>query len=206
MRALFLVIDLALELYIWIVIAAAIFSWLVAFHVVNTRNQAIGMIGEFLYRITEPVLRPIRNFLPNLGGIDISPVVLFLIIIFIRYVIALYILPNVYWAAVAQEPWTAVADGVFVDVRLTPRGGRDAIEGIESRADGRAVLKARVRAAPFEGEANDALCRLLARALDIPPRDVAIAAGATARIKRVLVKGQADAIVAALRRVTSKLD
>ena len=54
------------------------------------------MVGEFLYRITEPVLRPIRNFLPNLGGIDISPVVLFLIIIFIRYVIALYILPNVY--------------------------------------------------------------------------------------------------------------
>jgi uncharacterized protein len=107
---------------------------------------------------------------------------------------------------VAQEPWTAVADGVFVDVRLTPRGGRDAIEGIESRADGRAVLKARVRAAPFEGEANDALCRLLAHALDIPRRDVAIAAGATARIKRVLVKGQADAIVAALRRVTSKPD
>ena len=106
----------------------------------------------------------------------------------------------------AQEPWTAVADGVFVDVRLTPRGGRDAIEGIESRADGRVVLKARVRAAPFEGEANDALCRLLARALDIPPRDVAIVAGATARIKRVLVKGQADATVAALRRVTSKLD
>jgi len=57
MRALFLVIDLALELYIWIVIAAAIFSWLVAFHVVNTRNQVVGMIGEFLYRITEPALR-----------------------------------------------------------------------------------------------------------------------------------------------------
>ena len=72
----------------------------------------------------------------------------------------------------AQEPWTAAADGIFVDVRLTPRGGRDAIEGIESRADGRAVLKARVRAAPFEGEATDALCRLLARALDIPRRDV----------------------------------
>jgi YggT family protein len=96
MRALFYVIDLALELYIWVVIAAAIFSWLVAFHVVNTRNQAISMIGEFLYRITEPALRPIRNILPDLGGIDISPVILFLIIIFIRYVIALYILPNVY--------------------------------------------------------------------------------------------------------------
>src|ERR1700683_1341407 len=93
---LFLVIDLALELYIWIVIAAAIFSWLIAFHVVNTRNQVVGMVGEFLFRITEPVLAPIRNVLPNLGGIDLSPVVLFLIIIFIRYVIALYIIPNVY--------------------------------------------------------------------------------------------------------------
>jgi YggT family protein len=96
MRALFLVIDLALELYIWIVIAMAIFSWLVAFNVVNTRNQVVAMIGDFLYRITEPVLRPIRNMMPNLGGIDISPVILFLIIVFIRYVIALYILPNVY--------------------------------------------------------------------------------------------------------------
>jgi YggT family protein len=96
MRALFLVIDLALELYIWIVIAMAIFSWLVAFNVVNTRNQVVAMIGDFLYRITEPALRPIRNMLPNLGGIDISPVILFLIIVFIRYVIALYILPNVY--------------------------------------------------------------------------------------------------------------
>ena len=76
MRALFLVIDLALELYIWIVIAAAIFSWLVAFHVVNTRNQVVGMVGEFLFRITEPALRPIRRVLPNLGGIDISPVML----------------------------------------------------------------------------------------------------------------------------------
>jgi YggT family protein len=96
MRALFLVIDLALQLYVWIVIAAVIFSWLIAFNVVNTRNQFVGAIGEFLYRLTEPVLRPIRNMLPNLGGIDISPVILFLVIVFIRYVIALYILPNVF--------------------------------------------------------------------------------------------------------------
>src|SRR6476469_8334498 len=95
MRALFLVIDLALELYIGIVIAAAIFSWLVAFHVVNTRNQVVGMIGEFLYRITEPVLRPIRNLLPNLGGIDVSPVILILIIFLIERVIVYYIYPNV---------------------------------------------------------------------------------------------------------------
>jgi YggT family protein len=96
MRALFLVIDLALQIYIWIVIAMAIFSWLVAFNVVNTRNHVVAMVGDFLYRVTDPALRPIRNVLPNLGGIDISPVILFLIIIFIRYVIALYILPNVF--------------------------------------------------------------------------------------------------------------
>jgi YggT family protein len=78
------------------VIAMAIFSWLVAFNVVNTRNPAVATIGDFLYRITDPVLRPIRNMMPNLGGIDISPVILFLIIVFIRYVIALYILPYVY--------------------------------------------------------------------------------------------------------------
>ena len=96
MRAFLMVILLALQLYIWVVIAAAIFSWLVAFNVVNTRNQFVGAIGEFLYRITEPVLRPIRNMLPNLGGIDISPIVLFLIIIFIQYVIELYIMPFVF--------------------------------------------------------------------------------------------------------------
>ena len=104
----------------------------------------------------------------------------------------------------AQEPWTTAADGVLVDVRLTPRGGRDALEGIESRADRRAVLKARVRAAPFEGEANDALCRLLARSLDVAPRDVTIATGATARVKRVQIRGQAGAIVAALQKLVSQ--
>jgi YggT family protein len=96
MRALFLVIDLILQAYIWLLIAAAVLSWLVAFNVVNARNQVVAMVGDFLYRITEPLLRPIRSVLPDLGGIDISPVVLILIIIFIRYVIALYILPNVF--------------------------------------------------------------------------------------------------------------
>jgi YggT family protein len=96
MYALFLVIDLALQLYIWVLIAAAIFSWLIAFNVVNVRNPVVGMLGDFLYRITEPALRPIRNLIPNLGGIDVSPVILILIIIFIRYCIALYILPHVY--------------------------------------------------------------------------------------------------------------
>ncbi|HZO45923.1 MAG TPA: YggT family protein [Xanthobacteraceae bacterium] len=95
MRALFLVIDLALQLYIYLLVAAAVLSWLIAFNVVNVRNQFVAMIADFLYRITEPALRPIRNVMPNLGGIDISPVILIFIIIFIRYIILLYILPNV---------------------------------------------------------------------------------------------------------------
>jgi uncharacterized protein len=102
---------------------------------------------------------------------------------------------------VAQEPWTAAADGVFLDVRLTPRGGRDAIEGIERRADGRVVLKARVRAAPFEGQANAALCRLLADVLDAAPRQVTLVAGSTTRMKRIRIIGAADAIVEKLQRL-----
>jgi YggT family protein len=84
-----------LQLYVWILIIAAIFSWLVAFNVVNTRNQIVGMVGEFLYRITEPALRPIRNIMPQLGGIDISPVILILIIFLIERIIIYYIYPNV---------------------------------------------------------------------------------------------------------------
>ena len=80
---LFYVIRLAIEFYIWLLIAAAIMSWLVAFGVVNTRNRAVYMIGDFLYRITDPPLRRIRRFMPNLGGIDISPVVLILALILI---------------------------------------------------------------------------------------------------------------------------
>jgi YggT family protein len=80
-----------LQLYIYVLIAAAVLSWLIAFNVVNMRNQLVAGLAQLLYAVTEPVLRPIRNILPNLGGIDISPVVLILIIIFIQSVI----LPNI---------------------------------------------------------------------------------------------------------------
>ncbi len=96
MRALLDVVEIALTMYIWVVIIAAIFSWLVAFNVVNTRNQFVRSVGEFLYRITEPALRPIRNFVPNLGGIDISPVILFLIIYLIQDILERYVKPNVF--------------------------------------------------------------------------------------------------------------
>ena len=96
MRAVLDVILLALNLYVWILIATAVMSWLVAFNVINARNDFVRSLWDFLYRITEPALRPIRNILPNLGGIDISPIILILIIFFIQRVIETYIYPNVF--------------------------------------------------------------------------------------------------------------
>jgi YggT family protein len=95
MYALFYVIYLALQFYLYLVVAWVVLSWLIAFNVVNTRNQVVAMVADFLYRITEPALGPIRKVMPNLGAIDISPIVLFFIIIFFQQVILRYILPNV---------------------------------------------------------------------------------------------------------------
>jgi uncharacterized protein len=100
-----------------------------------------------------------------------------------------------------DRPWAVCADGLVVTVRLTPRGGRDLIEGIESRADGRCVLKARVRATATEGEANDALTRLLARAAGVAPSAARLIAGATSRIKRAHIAGDPAAIALALTRI-----
>ena len=96
MRALLDVILLVLQIYIWLLIASAVLSWLIAFNVVNTRNDVVRMLADFLFRITEPVLRPIRGLMPNLGGIDVSPVIVILIIFFLQNVIMRYIYPNVF--------------------------------------------------------------------------------------------------------------
>jgi uncharacterized protein YggU (UPF0235/DUF167 family) len=101
------------------------------------------------------------------------------------------------------RPWAAVPGGLALAVRLTPKGGRDAIDGIEQLADGRSVLKARVRAAPTEGEANDAMRRLIAKVLGVPPRDVTLAAGATARIKRLTISGDCPTLIAALEKIVA---
>ena len=101
------------------------------------------------------------------------------------------------------RPWAAVDGGVALAVRLTPKGGRDAIGGIETLADGRAVLKVRVAAPPSEGEANAALIRLIAKALRVPARDIALAAGATGRVKRLAIAGDAAALIAALEKLAA---
>jgi uncharacterized protein len=98
------------------------------------------------------------------------------------------------------KAWRPVPDGLVIAVRLTPKGGRDAIDGIEPLADGRAILKARVRAAPSEGAANAALIRLMAQVLDTAPRNVSLVAGATARLKQVKVLGDGTALAALLEQ------
>jgi uncharacterized protein len=100
-------------------------------------------------------------------------------------------------------PWQVVADGVVLAVRLTPKGGRDAIDGVAQSADGHAVLKVRVRAAAREGEANAALVRLLARSLAVAARQVSLVAGATARVKRLEIDGTGPALAAALARTVA---
>ena len=92
MRAILDILIIAMDLYVWLLIAAAILSWLIAFNVVNTRNPIVHSIGNFLYQVTEPALRPIRNLMPNLGGIDISPVILIIGLMFLeRLIVWLYV-------------------------------------------------------------------------------------------------------------------
>ena len=95
MRAILEIILLILDLYVWLLIASAILSWLIAFNVVNTRNQFVAAIAEFLYRITEPVLAPIRRLMPSLGGLDLSPIILILLIYLIQKLIVYNVMPLV---------------------------------------------------------------------------------------------------------------
>jgi uncharacterized protein (TIGR00251 family) len=99
------------------------------------------------------------------------------------------------------RPWTATADSVVVMVRLTPRGGRDAIDGVARLADGRSVRKVRVRAAASEGEANAALMKLIAKTLGVAARDVSLVAGASARLKQLRISGAGAMLAATLEKI-----
>ena len=91
MQSLVLLVDTVISIYIWLLIASAILSWLVTFKVINTQNRFVFSVMSFLYRITEPALRPFRRIIPNLGGIDISPIILILILFFARNLITEYL-------------------------------------------------------------------------------------------------------------------
>ncbi len=96
MRALLDVILLILQLYSYVIIIVAIMSWLIAFNVINIYNNVVRTIWDAMNAMTEPVLRPIRSMLPNVGGLDLSPLVLLLLIFLIQDIITKYIYPNVF--------------------------------------------------------------------------------------------------------------
>ena len=102
-----------------------------------------------------------------------------------------------------MDAWRYSAQGVSVALRVTPRGGRDDIDGLETLADGRVVVKVRVRAIADGGEANRAVTELLARALGVPKADVRILSGATSRLKQIAVAGDPRKLGEALRELTA---
>jgi YggT family protein len=96
MRAVLEVVLVVLDIYVYVIIASAVFSWLFAFNVVNARNPAVAAIGNILYQLTEPLLAPIRRRIPAMGSLDISPIVLLLGIFLLQRIVVLYIYPNVF--------------------------------------------------------------------------------------------------------------
>ncbi|MBO6482609.1 MAG: YggT family protein [Pelagibacteraceae bacterium] len=96
MKSVLILLDSVITIYIWILIINALLSWLIAFNVLNTSNRLVYSLLDISYKITDPLLRPIRNFLPNLGNIDVSPVVLILLLMFLRNLIFEYLAPGMF--------------------------------------------------------------------------------------------------------------
>ena len=84
MTSVVILISQLIEIFIWLLIIQAILSWLITFGIINTSSNFVNLIGNFLYKITEPLLRPIRNILPELGGVDISPLIVIILLIYFR--------------------------------------------------------------------------------------------------------------------------
>ena len=96
MKSILILIDSVVTIYIWILIINALLSWLIAFNVLNTSNRLVYSLLDISYKMTDPLLRPIRNFLPNLGSIDVSPVVLILLLMFVRNLIFEFFAPTMF--------------------------------------------------------------------------------------------------------------
>ena len=96
MKSVLILLDSVVTIYIWILIINALLSWLIAFNVLNTSNRLVYSLLDISYKMTDPLLKPIRNFLPNLGNIDISPVVLILLLMFLRNLIFEYLAPGMF--------------------------------------------------------------------------------------------------------------
>ena len=96
MKSIFILLDSVITIYLWIIIVNAVLSWLVAFNILNTQNRFVFSILDATYKLTDPVLNKIRRFIPNLGSIDISPVILILILMFIRNLVFEVFAPSLF--------------------------------------------------------------------------------------------------------------
>eukprot|EP01037_Dinobryon_pediforme_P013673 gene13673-13789_t len=169
MRPLLDVILLVLDLYMDVIIGVAILSWLIAFNVINLHNDLVRSVWNALNGLTEPVLRPIRSILPNMGTLDISPIVVMLVIFLLKREIMTYVYPN-----------------------LTPKSSRDALGAVETLSDDSQVLRAYVRVVPEDGKANLALIKVLSSALKLPKSAIELESGATSRMKTFFITGDAE--------------
>ena len=194
-------ISYLLTLYIYILIAAAVLCWLVVFNVVNSRNPIVAIdrrVSLSNYRTgaaTDPQHAAKHGRYRHFADHRHSDHLLHSSSDHSQHSKTAHLI------VATTAFFSRMIDGVIIVVRLTPKGGRDSIDGVDTLADGTVVLKARVRAAPSEGEANAALGRLVAKALGVPPGRVAIVGGATSRLKRVKVMGDAPALAAALEKI-----
>ena len=162
-----------------------------AFNVVNPYNPFVRSVWQALNALTEPLLRPIRRWMPDLGGIDISPVVLILACVFVQSVGASQHLPSSSCEARRRRsPGAPSRPGVRLLVRVTPKSAREGIDGVAETAQG-AALTVRVRAVPEKGEANRAVEMAVADWLGVAKSSVAVTAGRKSRLKTVVDRGRA---------------
>ena len=187
MLALFQTIDLALNLYTWVLIGSAIFSWLYAFNVINSSNRFVNSLRTFLQRHrTGPASDPPhpsgsrrhRHLADRRASHHLLP--------------AFADVEQHRSAVLVIVPYRVFDDHLRLAVRLTPNGGRDAIDGIETNADGEAHLKARVSCVPEKGKANKALLALVAKALGVPKSSISLVSGDTARQKILRIDGDPE--------------
>ena len=201
-------LDLVLRVYFFIIVAYVVLSMLVSFQIVNPRVPIIAKIGNVLYRLSEPALRPIRRFLPTMAGFDFSPS-------------SCCCSCNssadgssgssCRWASntmadVASSPVSPVAGGVRLRLKVQPRARRNRIAGLVTEADGHQALKVAVTAAPESGAANDAVIALLAKELQLAKSALSLVAGATDRRKIIKLTGDPQQLGREIREWIEKLE
>ena len=197
---LFQIVLALLNLYWWAVILAAVISMLISFNVLDTRNRLVWSIADFLDRVTEPALRPIRRVLPSFGAVDLSP---FILLILIYATNRSGAPPRRHRLRQRARPvpvsgfWRPAADGVSVAVKVQPKSRRPGVQGRAPAVEGKR-LRIGVSEAAEDGRANRAVCATLARALALPASAVAVVAGMTCRDKTLRVAGDPATIGARL--------